>query len=96
LIALGVFSIAAVSFPMLFERDIDFVTAMVTSVRLVIANPVSMIVWCIIIAVLTGLSIVSAFIGFLVVFPLIGHASWHLYRHAVGPSPKRDGDGVGG
>jgi len=85
LIALGVFSISVISFPMLYERDIDFVTAMVTSVRLVIANPVPLIVWCILIGLLTFLSILSAFLGMLITLPIIGHATWHLYRRAVEP-----------
>ena len=85
MIAFGVFSISAVSFPMLYDRDIDFVTAMVTSVRLVVANPVTMMAWCIAIAILTGLSLLSAFLGLFVVLPVIGHATWHLYRLAVEP-----------
>ncbi|HUS96071.1 MAG TPA: DUF2189 domain-containing protein, partial [Hyphomicrobiaceae bacterium] len=80
LIALGVFSISVISFPMLYDRDIDFVTAMVTSVRLVIANPITMIVWCILIGLMTGLSILSAFLGLFVTLPIIGHATWHLYK----------------
>ena len=85
ILAIFVFSISAVSFPMLFERDVDFVTAMVTSVRVVAANPIPMLVWCAVIGVLMGLSILSGLIGLLVVLPIIGHATWHLYRHAVGP-----------
>lgn len=85
IIALLVFSISVVSFPMLYDRDIDFVTAMVTSVRLVIANPKSMVIWCIVIGILTGLSLLSAFLGLFVMLPVVGHASWHLYRRAVAP-----------
>lgn len=85
-LAMIVFSISVVSFPMLFDRDVDFVTAMVTSVRLVIANPKSMVIWCIVIAVLTGLALMSVFIGLVVVLPVIGHATWHLYRRAVEPA----------
>lgn len=83
LIALLVFSISAVSFPMLYERDIDFVTAMVASVRLVLVNPVPMIAWCGLIAILVGLSLASIFVGMIVVLPIIGHATWHLYRRAI-------------
>lgn len=86
LIALFVFSISAISFPMLYDRDIDFVTAMTTSVRLVAANPVAMILWCIFIGILTCLSIASAFLGLLIVLPVIGHSTWHLYRRAIEPS----------
>ncbi len=91
-IALTLFSISVVSFPMLYDRDVDFVTAMVTSVRLVIKNPFSMIAWCAFIGILTVLSLLSAFIGFLVVLPVIGHASWHLYRKAVEPSATAEPD----
>lgn len=85
LIALSIFSISVISFPMLYDRDVDFVTAMVTSVRLVIKNPFSMIAWCTVIGVLTVISLLSVFVGFLVVLPVIGHASWHLYRRGVEP-----------
>ncbi|WP_052741724.1 DUF2189 domain-containing protein [Kiloniella litopenaei] len=87
IIALIVFSFSAVSFPMLYHRDIDFVTAMVTSVRLVKNNPKTMILWCITIAALTLLSIVVGLMGLFVTLPVLGHATWHLYKRAVGPSP---------
>ncbi|WP_375206813.1 DUF2189 domain-containing protein [Hyphococcus sp.] len=83
IIALSIFSISAISFPMLYDRDVDFVTAMVASVRLVMANPVAMCAWCALIGVAMGLSVLSGFVGFLVVLPVIGHATWRLYRHAV-------------
>lgn len=85
LIAMFVFSISVVSFPMLYDRNVDFVTAMVTSVRLVLANPIAMLAWCIEIAMLVGLSLLSGFFGLLVVLPVIGHATWHLYQRAVEP-----------
>lgn len=86
LIAFSIFSISAVAFPMLYDRDIDFVTAMVTSVRLVLANPLTMAVWCSLIGALMGLSILSGFVGLLVTLPIIGHATWHLYKRGVAPS----------
>ncbi len=89
-LAIVVFSISAVSFPMLFDSDIDFVTAMTTSVRLVAANPVPMLAWCALIGVLMGLSMLTGLLGLLVVLPIIGHATWHLYRHAVGPQPSTE------
>ncbi len=85
-IALTVFSLSVISFPMLFDRDIDFVTAMITSVRTVLANPRAMLVWFAIIGFLTALSFLSLFVGLIVFFPLLGHASWHVYRRAVGPA----------
>ena len=88
IIAVIVFSISVVTYPMLYDRDVDFVTAMSTSVRLVLANPVSMLTWCAIIAVLTGLSLLVVFAGLFVTLPVLGHASWHLYRKAVNPPAK--------
>ncbi len=85
-IALAVFSFSVTSFPMLFERDCDFVTAMVTSVRVVLASPRVMVVWCALIAGLVGLSLLSGFVGLFVVLPVLGHASWHLYRRCVAPA----------
>jgi uncharacterized membrane protein len=82
-IALAVFSYSATSFPMLFDRDIDFVTAMVTSVKLVLRNKVPMVLWCATIAGLVGLSLLSGLVGLFVVLPVLGHASWHLYRRAI-------------
>nr|WP_277346080.1 DUF2189 domain-containing protein [Sneathiella chinensis] len=87
MIAFFVFSISVVSFPMLFHRDIDFVTAMVTSVRFVIRNPLPLAFWCFLIAFLIGVSILSGLVGLLVILPVLGHATWHLYRRAVAPAP---------
>ena len=85
-IALAVFSFSVVSFPMLFDRDCDFVTAMVTSVKLVLANRAVMVTWCALIAGLIAISLLSGLVGLLVVLPVLGHASWHLYRRAVAPA----------
>lgn len=84
-IAFCVFSYSAISIPMLFDRDIDFVTAMITSVRFVLLNLRVMAVWCFAIAFLIALSVLSGFVGLLVVLPVLGHASWHLYRRGVVP-----------
>jgi uncharacterized membrane protein len=61
----------------------------VTSVRLVFANTVTMLGWCLFITVLTGLSLLSVFAGLFIMLPVLGHASWHLYRRAVGPQPVK-------
>lgn len=84
-IAFSIFSISVVSFPMLFDRDVDFVTAMVTSVRTVRANLLVMTYWCVLIAALMGLSVLTLFVGLIVILPLLGHATWHLYRRAIDP-----------
>ena len=87
-LALAVFSFSVTSFPMLFDRDIDFVTAMITSVKVVLTSPTAMIVWCATIAGLVGLSLLSGLVALPVVLPVLGHASWHLYRRAIGPAPS--------
>lgn len=84
ILAAIVFSYSAVSFPMLYDRNVDFVTAMVTSVKTVLKNPYAMFVWAVIIAVNLALSVVSLFVGLLVALPVLGHTTWHVYRKAVG------------
>lgn len=87
LIATFVYSFTVVSFPMLYDRDIDFVTAMVTSVRSVTHNPGAMLLWAIIVGGLMLISLLSGFLAFFVVLPVLGHATFHLYRQLVGPPP---------
>ena len=82
-IGMFVFSITVVSVPMLVDRDVDFITAMLTSARSVIANPVVMCVWAAMIGVLLAVSILSGFVGLFFILPVLGHASWHLYRRVV-------------
>lgn len=83
IIAMGVFSISVVAFPMLFDRDVDIMSAIITSVRLVWRNPVSMSVWCLTIALLIGVALLSALFLLPVILPVLGYASWHLYRTVV-------------
>lgn len=85
-IAFAVFSFSVTSYPMLFDREVDFVTAMITSVKVVLQNKIPMILWCITIALLIGISLLSGLVGLLVVLPVLGHASWHLYRRAIAPA----------
>ncbi len=72
---------------MLYDRDVDFVTAMTASVNLVTLSPKTMMIWCAIIAVSIIVSIITGFFGLLVTMPVIGHATWHLYRRALAPAP---------
>lgn len=82
-IAVSVFSISAVSFPLLYDRDVDFGTAMITSVNVVKRSPGPLLAWCAFIGVTTTLAVVAGFVGLLVVLPVIGCATWHLYQRAV-------------
>ena len=83
IIALFVFSITAISPPMLVDRDVDFVTAMTTSVRAVIANPRAMLAWAIVIGADLAIAFVTLFVALLVIFPVLGHTTWHLYRRVI-------------
>jgi len=88
-LSLILFSLTVVSFPLLLDRDVDFVTAMVTSVRSVVTSPVPMIGWAAVIVVLLIVSIMPYFLGLLVTLPVLGHATWHLYRRIVAPAAAR-------
>jgi uncharacterized membrane protein len=84
-LSLILFSLTVVSFPLLLERDVDFVTAMITSVRAVVTSPLPMIGWAACIVVLLLVSALPFFIGLLVTLPVLGHTTWHLYRRIVAP-----------
>jgi uncharacterized membrane protein len=84
-LSLILFSLTVVSFPLLLEREVDFVTAMVTSVRAVVASPLPMIGWAVIVTTLLIVSALPWFLGLLVTLPVLGHATWHLYRRIVAP-----------
>jgi uncharacterized membrane protein len=77
------FSLTVVSLPLLLDREVDFVTAMITSFRCVTENPVTMLAWGGIIAVLLFAGMALWFLGLFLVLPVLGHATWHLYRHAL-------------
>ncbi|MHA6261617.1 DUF2189 domain-containing protein [Arenibacterium sp. CAU 1754] len=79
LFALLLYMITVLSLPLLLDRELDFVTAMITSFQYVLSHPVAMLGWAIMIAVLTFVAMVPWFLGLLIVLPLLGHASWHLY-----------------
>ncbi|MEX0276639.1 MAG: DUF2189 domain-containing protein [Ruegeria sp.] len=78
--ALVLYMITVLSIPMLLDRELDFVTAMITSYSYVTSNFRVMVMWGAFIAVTTFLAMIPWFLGLLVVLPVLGHASWHLYR----------------
>ena len=86
-LSLILFSLTVVSFPLLLDRNVDFVTAMITSVRAVVTSPAPMVGWAAIIVVLLIVSAMPYFLGLLVTLPVLGHATWHLYRRIVEPVP---------
>ncbi len=82
-IAFAVFAVSAISVPMLMDRDVDFVTAILTSVEAVKRNSWPMLLWAWLIALLVGFGLATLFVGLIVVFPLVGHATWHAYEELV-------------
>jgi len=72
-----------ISLPMLVDRPVDFITAIITSLATMRANPGIMLAWAALIATLLFLAMLPLFLGLFVDLPLLGHATWHLYRRAV-------------
>lgn len=83
LLSAVLFTVTVIAMPMLLDRETDFVTAMLTSIRLVSENPVVMLTWAAIISVTILLSLVPAFLGLIFTLPILGHTTWHLYRRAL-------------
>jgi uncharacterized membrane protein len=83
-----VLTISIVSFPLLLDRDVGAVVAVLTSVRAVLKNPWTIAIWGLIVAALLVVGSVPLFIGLAVVLPVLGHSSWHLYRKLVEPDSR--------
>ncbi|WPZ35796.1 DUF2189 domain-containing protein [Thalassobaculum sp. OXR-137] len=77
------YSLTVISMPLLLDKEVDFITAMITSVKTVLASPVVMLVWGAVVGGLTLLAIAPAFLGVIVIFPILGHTTWHLYDRLV-------------
>lgn len=84
LFAVFAFAISVVSFPLLLDRDVGMITAMRTSLKAVAANLGVMVLWGLIVAGALVLGSIPALVGLIFVVPVLGHASWHLYRKVVG------------
>ncbi len=81
--ALLVYSTAVVSIPMILDRDTDAISAAITSIRVVFANPITMLWWGFLITLLIAIGLATWGVGLIIIGPLLGHASWHAYRGAV-------------
>ena len=81
--ALLLYMITVISLPLLLDREVDFVTAMITSFQSVLRAPGPMLAWAVIVAGLTFVAMIPAFLGLFFVLPLLGHGTWHLYRQMV-------------
>src|SRR5208282_4175300 len=88
LFAALVLTISAVSFPLLLDRDVGAAVALLTSIRVVIANPLTMALWGLIVAALLVIGSLPFFLGLTVVMPVLGHATWHLYREVIAIDPN--------
>jgi uncharacterized membrane protein len=82
-LAAFVYAISVISVPLLLRHDVDVLTAMWISAQTVVHHPGPMLLWAWLIAVLTAIGLATMFLGLIVVFPLIGHATWHAYRTIV-------------
>ncbi len=81
--AFVLFCLTVISLPLLLDKELDFVTAMLTSIAVVKANPRVMVAWGITIAALTFLAMLPALLGLFIALPVLGHASWHMYRRVL-------------
>jgi len=85
LFAVVALCVSVVSFPLMLDRHAGAIDAIRTSLRAVIKNPFAMAVWGLIVAVLLVIGSLPLFVGLAVVLPVLGHATWHLYRKVVEP-----------
>lgn len=83
LLAVAVFAIAAISLPMMLDRNTDMATAMMASVKAVAANSAPMALWAAMIVFLTAVGFVTFLIGMVFIMPLLGHATWHAYKALI-------------
>lgn len=88
-LALLVFAVTAVSIPLLMRREVDVATAAIASIQAVASNPAPMLLWAVLIAGMMAFAFATLFLGLIVVFPLIGHATWHAYRSLISPLPSK-------
>ena len=77
------FAVSVLGMPMFLDRDVDFVTAMITSFKAVKAQPICYLAWGVFIGIVTLIAMIPAFLGLFVVLPILGHATWHLYKSAT-------------
>lgn len=77
------FAMTVAGLPLLLDREVDFISAIIASIGAVMANPLVMILWAAVIAAILFAGILPLFLGLFVALPVLGHASWHMYRHLL-------------
>lgn len=83
ILAAPVFASSVIAMPMLLDRHVSMLTAVLTSWRVVMTNPLPMAAWATVIMLLAAVGMATALLGLIVLMPLLGHASWHAYRDLV-------------
>ena len=83
ILAFVLFSATVVAIPLLLDREIDVVTAIITSFQSVFKNPVVMISWGLMVAILIIIALLPLFFGIIIVLPILGHATWHLFEKVI-------------
>lgn len=83
LMALAFYAITVMSLPMLVDRDVDFITAIIVSLAAMRSNRTVLLAWAFLIAVCLFVAMAPLFLGLMIVLPVFGHATWHLYRRTV-------------
>lgn len=81
--ALGLFAITVIALPMLVDKEVDFISAIIVSLATMRANRGVMLAWALLIALILLVAMLPLFLGLLIALPVLGHASWHLYRRVV-------------
>jgi uncharacterized membrane protein len=89
LFALVVLSTTVIAFPLLLDRDVGAYAAIETSARVMIANPVPIVLWGLIVAIALVAGSLPLFVGLAIVIPVLGHSTWHLYRKVVETPPAK-------
>lgn len=85
-----VFSMCVLGLPMILDRDVDFISAMLRSISAVQARPLTYLAWGAFIGIVTLIAMIPAFLGLFLVLPVLGHATWHLYRRVSQPDQTPD------
>lgn len=88
LFAVLAFSVSLVSFPLLLDRNVGVAVAIVTSIKTILKNPITMTLWGLFVAGALAIGSLPFFIGLAVVMPVLGHSTWHLYRKVIEPDPS--------
>jgi len=90
-----IFCVGAFSIPMLMDRKVDTVTAVITSINAVLKNKRAMLIWAMSIIVMMVLGMATFYLGFVVLLPVVGHATWHAYRDTIDADAWELGPGLG-